>query len=115
MTEAANVGARLAAPVHPIDPDALAAYLRATVAPFPGTPGIEQFQGGQSNPTYRITAGDRRFVLPLPPRHVPGPSGGGKLPVSGTRSGWAGGLSSYRRGPADGFRGAWRPPGGTRQ
>jgi aminoglycoside phosphotransferase (APT) family kinase protein len=63
MTEAANVGARLAAPVHPIDSDALAAYLRANVAPFPGTPGIEQFQGGQSNPTYRITAGDRQFIL----------------------------------------------------
>ncbi len=63
MTEAANAGARLAAPVHPIDADALAAYLRATVAPFPGTPDIEQFQGGQSNPTYRITAGDRQFIL----------------------------------------------------
>ena len=63
MTEAANAGARLAAPVHPIDADAIAAYLRANVAPFPGTPVVEQFQGGQSNPTYRITAGDRQYIL----------------------------------------------------
>ncbi len=63
MTEAANAGARLAAPVHPIDADALAGYLRANVVPFPGTPAIEQFQGGQSNPTYRITAGDRQYIL----------------------------------------------------
>jgi aminoglycoside phosphotransferase (APT) family kinase protein len=63
MTEAANAGARLAAPVHPIDADALAGYLRANVAPFPGTLTVEQFQGGQSNPTYRITAGDRQYIL----------------------------------------------------
>ena len=58
-----NPGATLVAPVHPIDEAALAAYLRAHVAAFSGSIGVEQFQGGQSNPTYRVTAGRRRFVL----------------------------------------------------
>jgi aminoglycoside phosphotransferase (APT) family kinase protein len=60
---AANPGATLVAPVHAIDPAALAAYLRKHVAPFSGEPFVEQFHGGQSNPTYRITAGERRYVL----------------------------------------------------
>ncbi len=58
-----NPGATLVAPVHPIDEAALAAYLRAHVAAFSGPIGVEQFQGGQSNPTYRVTAGGRRYVL----------------------------------------------------
>jgi len=62
-TAAANPGATLIAPAHPFDTSALAAYLRAHVADFAGDPVIEQFQGGQSNPTYRITAGGRRYVL----------------------------------------------------
>ena len=49
--------------MHPFDTDALAAYLRAHVADFSGDLVVEQFQGGQSNPTYRITAGERRYVL----------------------------------------------------
>ena len=49
--------------MHPFDTAALAAYLRAEVADFAGDLVVEQFQGGQSNPTYRITAGDRRYVV----------------------------------------------------
>ena len=60
---AANPGATLVAPVHTIDPVALAAYLRKHVAPFSGDLAVEQFRGGQSNPTYRINAGGRRYVL----------------------------------------------------
>jgi aminoglycoside phosphotransferase (APT) family kinase protein len=67
---AANPGATLVAPVHPFDTAALAAYLRAQVADFAGDIVVEQFQGGQSNPTYRITAGERRYVLRRKP---PGP------------------------------------------
>jgi aminoglycoside phosphotransferase (APT) family kinase protein len=63
MTTAPNVGARLVAPIHPFDEAALAAYLRAHVADFSGPLVIEQYQGGQSNPTYRITAGHERYVL----------------------------------------------------
>jgi aminoglycoside phosphotransferase (APT) family kinase protein len=66
----ANPGATLVAPVHAIDPVALAAYLRKHVASFGGEIKVEQFHGGQSNPTYRITAGDRRYVLRRKP---PGP------------------------------------------
>ena len=39
--------------VHPFDTTALAAYLRAHVDDFAGDLVVEQFQGGQSNPTYR--------------------------------------------------------------
>jgi aminoglycoside phosphotransferase (APT) family kinase protein len=70
LKSAANPGATLVAPVHAIDPVAIAAYLREHVAPFSGEIKVEQFHGGQSNPTYRITAGDRRYVLRRKP---PGP------------------------------------------
>jgi aminoglycoside phosphotransferase (APT) family kinase protein len=63
MPDAANPGAKLVAPVHSFDEAELAAYLRATVGGFPGAVEVEQFQGGQSNPTYRVTAGNRRYVL----------------------------------------------------
>ena len=59
----ANPGAKLVAPLHPFDPQALAAYLREHVDPAIRDLVVEEYQGGQSNPTYRITAGDRRFVL----------------------------------------------------
>jgi aminoglycoside phosphotransferase (APT) family kinase protein len=64
-TEAApaNPGARLVAPVHPFDVAGLAAWLRTRVADFAGDLVVEQYQGGQSNPTYRITAGGTRYVL----------------------------------------------------
>jgi aminoglycoside phosphotransferase (APT) family kinase protein len=51
---------------HRFDEAALQAYLRTHIAGFEdhGKPiTIEQFRGGQSNPTYRITAGDTRYVL----------------------------------------------------
>ncbi len=63
MPAAANPGAQLVAPVHPFDETALAAYLRANVADFSGRLLVEQYQGGQSNPTYRVTAGEHRYVL----------------------------------------------------
>jgi aminoglycoside phosphotransferase (APT) family kinase protein len=63
MDAAANPGARLVAPVHAFDVAALGSFLRREVSAFAGEPVVEQFQGGQSNPTYRVTAGDRRYVL----------------------------------------------------
>jgi aminoglycoside phosphotransferase (APT) family kinase protein len=63
MAVAANPGAQLVAPVHAFDTPRLAEYLRARVRGFSGAVDVEQFQGGQSNPTYRVTAGERRFVL----------------------------------------------------
>jgi aminoglycoside phosphotransferase (APT) family kinase protein len=41
----------------------LARYLHANVDPGIGALVVEEYQGGQSNPTYRITAGDARYVL----------------------------------------------------
>ena len=63
MSRGANPGAELVATVHSFDTAALAAYLRANVDDFTGDLVVEQFQGGQSNPTYRVTAGERRYVL----------------------------------------------------
>jgi len=63
MTAAPNPGAKLIAPAHPIDATPLAVWLRANVDAGIGDIVVEQYQGGQSNPTYRLTAGDRRYVL----------------------------------------------------
>jgi aminoglycoside phosphotransferase (APT) family kinase protein len=48
---------------HRIDADRLEAYLSDRIPGFRGPVAIEQFRGGQSNPTYRLTAGSTRYVL----------------------------------------------------
>ena len=48
---------------HRFDTEALARYLRASVPAFGDDLVIEQFDGGQSNPTFRLTAGGKRYVL----------------------------------------------------
>jgi aminoglycoside phosphotransferase (APT) family kinase protein len=48
---------------HRFDERALEAYLRQHVGGFRGPITVEQFKGGQSNPTYRISAGSGRYVL----------------------------------------------------
>ena len=58
-----NPGATLVEPVHAFDSGRLTAFLKDRVAPFAGDVTVEQYQGGQSNPTYRITAGGQRYVL----------------------------------------------------
>ena len=63
VDEAANPGAKLVAPVHAIDGERLAAWLATHVAPFAGPLDVRQFQGGQSNPTYRVTVGPRQYIL----------------------------------------------------
>jgi aminoglycoside phosphotransferase (APT) family kinase protein len=55
---------------HRFDTARLADYLRARIPDFPPTLELEQFRGGQSNPTYLITAGARKYVLRRKP---PGP------------------------------------------
>jgi aminoglycoside phosphotransferase (APT) family kinase protein len=52
------------------DLGALQTYLRQNVDGFSGELAIEQFKGGQSNPTFKLTAGDQRYVL----RTKPGPA-----------------------------------------
>ena len=48
---------------HRFDEAALERYLRANVEGFSGDLVVEQFKGGQSNPTYRLSAGGKRYVL----------------------------------------------------
>lgn len=55
---------------HRFDEARLAEFLCANVAPFSGPLVVEQFKGGQSNPTFRLTAGERRYVM----RAKPGPA-----------------------------------------
>src|SRR5262245_50771441 len=62
-TDSAPAGER-----HRLDTGALEAYLRERG--FPGPLAVEQFAGGQSNPTYRITGREGRVVL----RAKPGPA-----------------------------------------
>ena len=45
------------------DVASLEAYLRQHIDGFRGPIEVEQFKGGQSNPTYRLRAGDKRYVL----------------------------------------------------
>jgi aminoglycoside phosphotransferase (APT) family kinase protein len=64
----ANIGAgevRVA-----LDEVALDAWLRAHVAGYAGPLTVEQFKGGQSNPTYRLTTPGAQYVMRRKP---PGP------------------------------------------
>lgn len=48
---------------HRFDEEALARYLAAHVEGFTGPLKVEQFEGGQSNPTFRLEAGGVRYVM----------------------------------------------------
>ena len=48
---------------HRFDTAALERYMRDHVEGFSGALTVEQFKGGQSNPTYRLSAGGKRYVL----------------------------------------------------
>ena len=45
------------------DVTALEAWMRANVEGFSGALEVEQFRGGQSNPTFRLAAGGKRYVM----------------------------------------------------
>ena len=53
----------------PFDQASLEAYLRQHLQGFEGPLTIEQFKGGQSNPTYRLSTPSQRYVM----RSKPGP------------------------------------------
>ncbi|MDE2229862.1 MAG: phosphotransferase [Alphaproteobacteria bacterium] len=64
MSEAEDfTGTMAVLPAHRIDGARLGDWLRAHVEGFSGPPAIEQFKGGQSNPTYCVASGERRYVL----------------------------------------------------
>jgi len=46
-----------------LDEKALTAFMEENVEGFNGPIEIRQFKGGQSNPTYQILAGDKKYVL----------------------------------------------------
>jgi aminoglycoside phosphotransferase (APT) family kinase protein len=48
---------------HRVDAAKLEAYLRAFIPGLEGPLSLEQFKGGQSNPTFVVTAGNTRYVL----------------------------------------------------
>jgi aminoglycoside phosphotransferase (APT) family kinase protein len=48
---------------HRFDVEPLARWMADHVAGFRGPLAVEQFRGGQSNPTFRLTAGEKRYVL----------------------------------------------------
>jgi aminoglycoside phosphotransferase (APT) family kinase protein len=48
---------------HRFDTARLADYIRQNVEDFAGPIDVQQFRGGQSNPTYRVRAGGRQYVL----------------------------------------------------
>ncbi len=49
--------------VHQFDEAALARWMAANVAGFAGPLAVEQFKGGQSNPTYRLITPSKSYVL----------------------------------------------------
>ena len=62
------------APQHAFDVQKLDAYMRQHVAGFSGELQVEQFKGGQSNPTFKLTAGGKQYVMRRKPPGVLLPS-----------------------------------------
>lgn len=67
---AAFIGTRAVSERQRFDTDALATWLRENVAGFEGPLGVEQFAGGQSNPTFKLATPSRSYVM----RAKPGPA-----------------------------------------
>ncbi|MDP9138819.1 MAG: phosphotransferase, partial [Pseudomonadota bacterium] len=61
--QAAFAGTRAADLAHEIDPLPLGRYLARSIEGFAGPVVIEQFKGGQSNPTYLVRAKSETYVL----------------------------------------------------
>ena len=62
-TTSADASARLVAPLHPLDAGRLETYLQTMFGSATRVEEIRQYQGGQSNPTYRVIADGKRYVL----------------------------------------------------
>jgi aminoglycoside phosphotransferase (APT) family kinase protein len=70
MTDDAMTGSGPVAGRHQFDIGALTAWLEAQVPGFQGPLTVEQFKGGQSNPTYKLITPGRSYVM----RAKPGPA-----------------------------------------
>jgi aminoglycoside phosphotransferase (APT) family kinase protein len=66
----AYTGTKPVAAQHEFDHAALTSYLAARLDGFAGPLAVEQFKGGQSNPTFRIDTPSRSYVM----RTKPGPA-----------------------------------------
>ena len=64
------IGTKPVADKQKFDTGALAEYLKSRLEGFAGPVTAEQFKGGQSNPTYKLTAGGKHYVM----RAKPGPA-----------------------------------------
>ncbi|MGE0311585.1 MAG: phosphotransferase [Lautropia sp.] len=69
MAEEETQGSGPVAPRHRFDVDALSRWLEANVDAYQGPLRVEQFKGGQSNPTFRLITPSRSYVM----RAKPGP------------------------------------------
>ena len=69
-TPEANTGTKPVAEQHAFDVAALERYLAERLPGFAGPLVVEQFKGGQSNPTYKLLTPTRAYVL----RSKPGPA-----------------------------------------
>jgi aminoglycoside phosphotransferase (APT) family kinase protein len=63
-------GTKPIADSHAFDVGALEAYLQRALPGFEGPLSVEQFKGGQSNPTYKLVTPGRRYAM----RSKPGPA-----------------------------------------
>lgn len=70
LDQASNAGTTPVREGHRFDEVALARWMAAEVEGFAEPLVVEQFKGGQSNPTYRLSTPKRRYVLRRKP---PGP------------------------------------------
>ncbi|OYU99434.1 MAG: phosphotransferase family protein, partial [Burkholderiales bacterium PBB5] len=62
-------GTRAVSASHAFDNEALGTWLTANMSGFAGPLSVEQFKGGQSNPTYKLVTPGRSYVM----RSKPGP------------------------------------------
>ena len=63
LSQAANVGSGPVRDGYQFNEAALAEWMRANVSGFTGPMQVEQFKGGQSNPTYKLKTPAGTFVL----------------------------------------------------
>jgi aminoglycoside phosphotransferase (APT) family kinase protein len=58
-----NIGTMEVQEQHSFDVASLQSYMAENVEGFSGELTVEQFRGGQSNPTYMLTAGGKKYVM----------------------------------------------------
>src|SRR5471030_3202801 len=66
------IGTKAVSARHQFDVAALDAYLRQHIDGYPdGQLTVEQFKGGQSNPTFKLSIADQHYVLCTKPASRP--------------------------------------------